>query len=152
MEILCCVRSFSLILSSNFIIFLFSFRYEKYQNKENETRYATVGYSSIYLYFSYPDKIRPRISQALVLPPFQGMGIGTKLIETIYQHYQKQDNVTDITVEDGSEDFQRIRCTIDVKLCKDLDSFSSDVIKQGLSKNMLSECQKKFKVILSLIF
>jgi histone acetyltransferase 1 len=83
----------------------------------------------------------------LILPPFQGIGVGTKLLETIYEHFQKQDNVTDITVEDGSEDFQRIRCTLDAKLCKDLESFSPDVIKNGLSKNMLSDCQKKYKVI-----
>lgn len=43
--------------------------------------YATVGYSTIYLYYAYPEHIRPRISQMLVLPPFQKMGIGSKMIE-----------------------------------------------------------------------
>lgn len=43
--------------------------------------YATVGYTTVYLYYAYPDNVRPRISQMLVLPPFQKIGIGTKLIE-----------------------------------------------------------------------
>lgn len=43
--------------------------------------YATVGYSTVYLYYAYPEHIRPRISQMLVLPPFQKMGIGSKMIE-----------------------------------------------------------------------
>lgn len=43
--------------------------------------YATVGYSTVYLYYAYPEHIRPRISQMLVLPPFQKLGIGSKMIE-----------------------------------------------------------------------
>ena len=37
-------------------------------------RYALAGYATVYNFFAYPDHIRPRISQILVLPPFQRMG------------------------------------------------------------------------------
>lgn len=80
------------------------------------------------------------------MPPFQNIGIGTKLIETIYEYFQKQEKVTDITVEDGSEDFQRLRCTIDVKLCKDLDCFTAEKLKNGMSNEMLQKTKEKFKV------
>lgn len=55
--------------------------FEKYTNSEGKTMYATVGYTTIYLYYAYPANIRPRISQMLVLPPYQKLGIGTKFIE-----------------------------------------------------------------------
>lgn len=57
------------------------YSYEKYTNSEGKTLYATVGYTTIYLYYAYPEHIRPRISQMLVLPPFQKLGIGSKMIE-----------------------------------------------------------------------
>ncbi|GBP06253.1 Histone acetyltransferase type B catalytic subunit [Eumeta japonica] len=80
--------------------------YEKYKNDDGVESYATVGYTTVYEYYAYPQNIRPRISQMLVLPPFQKLGIGTTFLETIYKYYQTQKNVTDITVEDPSEDFQ----------------------------------------------
>ncbi len=44
-----------------------SFRYEKYSAPEDgSSRYAIVGYATIYQYYAYPDKIRPRISQVRI--------------------------------------------------------------------------------------
>lgn len=59
----------------------YSSSYERYKTSEGKTRYATVGYTTIYLYYAYPENIRPRISQMLVLPPFQRLGIGSKFIQ-----------------------------------------------------------------------
>lgn len=59
--------------------------FEKYNDVDGEIRYASVGYASIYLCYAYPDMKRPRISQFLILPPFQNKGIGSNLIETIYK-------------------------------------------------------------------
>lgn len=47
------------------VIDLFAFcvficRFEKY-NKDGETLYATVGYMTVYNYYVYPDKTRPRV-------------------------------------------------------------------------------------------
>jgi histone acetyltransferase 1 len=51
----------------------------------------------VYEYYAYPDNIRPRISQMLVLPPFQRIGLGAQLLDNIYRHYTRQPHVTDIT-------------------------------------------------------
>lgn len=120
--------------------------YERYENEEGETRYASVGYASVYQYFHYPDKLRPRISQFLILPPFQRKGIGRKLLETIYTHYQAQENVCDITVEDASEDFQRLRNTIDCRLLKDLPAFAPEKLKMGFNVEMANQAKEKFKI------
>lgn len=60
-------------------------RYEKYKNKNDEHRYGTVGYSTVYLYYSYPENVRPRVSQMLILPPFQKLGVGTHLLKVIFE-------------------------------------------------------------------
>lgn len=52
----------------------------------------------------------------------------------------------DITVEDPSDEFRRIRNVIDVRHCQDLSSFSVDKLKKGFSREMLKETNKHFKV------
>lgn len=108
--------------------------------------YATVGYSTVYLYYAYPQNIRPRISQMLVLPPFQGMGIGAELIETVYRKFKADDKVVDITVEDPSDDFRRVRNYVDSKLCKKLPEFQPECLKEGFSKAMIEAAKKHYKI------
>lgn len=120
--------------------------FEKFHNGDGETRYASAGYASVYQYFHYPDKIRPRVSQFLILPPFQRKGIGSKLLNKIYEHYRDQEKVCDITVEDASEDFQRLRNTVDSRLLKDLPAFSSDNLKKGFSTEMALQAKTNFKI------
>ena len=56
-----------------------------------------VGMSTIYAFYVFPDKERFRLSQALVLPPYQGKGIGTAIIDATYELAKKR-NVVDLTV------------------------------------------------------
>lgn len=51
----------------------------------------------MYEYYAYPDNTRPRISQMLVLPPFQRNGVGLQLLDKIYRYYISQPRVVDIT-------------------------------------------------------
>lgn len=56
-----------------------------------------VGMSTIYAFYVFPDKERFRLSQALVLPPYQGKGIGTAIIDATYELAKKR-NIVDLTV------------------------------------------------------
>lgn len=120
--------------------------FEKYKTPSGDIRYASVGYTTVYLYYSYPENIRPRISQMIVLPPFQRLGVGSKIIEALYSYYGPKANVTDITVEEPSDIFQNMRSAVDAKLCKSLSSFAPEKLKQGLSKEMLEEAKAKYKI------
>lgn len=120
--------------------------FEKFETKDYEARYASVGYASVYQYFHYPDKVRPRVSQFLILPPFQRMGIGSRLLQKIYSHFQALESVCDITVEDASEEFQRLRNTIDSRMLKDLPAFSADNLRKGFGSGMAQEAKDKFKI------
>ncbi|KAJ9589576.1 hypothetical protein L9F63_017214 [Diploptera punctata] len=119
--------------------------YEKYV-MDGSTRYAIAGYATVYEYYAYPNNIRPRISQVLVLPPFQRLGLGAELLDCLYKYYITHPKVLDITVEDPSDEFQRLRDFVDVKNCKTLPSFQANKLEQGFTEEMIAEAKEKFKV------
>ncbi|XP_035779900.1 histone acetyltransferase type B catalytic subunit-like [Anopheles albimanus] len=132
-------------------LWLFFTVYERYSidnnNEASGIRYATIGYVAAYQYYAYPDKIRPRISQVLVLPPFQKLGIATRLIEhTIYEYFSKKENVSDITFEEPIEAIQHIRSVIDAKRCKTLPAFAKENLLAGFTKDMLREAKERFLI------
>uniref|UniRef100_A0A2C9GV91 Histone acetyltransferase type B catalytic subunit n=1 Tax=Anopheles dirus TaxID=7168 RepID=A0A2C9GV91_9DIPT len=130
--------------------------YERYAADNNNAsgaesasnvRYATVGYVSVYQYYSYPNKVRPRVSQILILPPFQKLGIATRLIKhTTYEYFRKKENVTDITFEEPIEAIQHIRSVVDAKRCKGLAAFAPDKLTAGFSKEMLREARERYLI------
>ncbi|MEE6489613.1 hypothetical protein FKM82_015627 [Ascaphus truei] len=119
--------------------------FEKY-NKDGATLFATVGYMTVYNYYVYPDKTRPRVSQMLILPPFQGEGHGAQLLETVHRYYISSSNVLDITAEDPSENYVRLRDFVLVKLCQSLPCFSPETLLNGFSHEMGTEAQQKLKI------
>ncbi|KAI4484376.1 hypothetical protein M0802_013103 [Mischocyttarus mexicanus] len=120
--------------------------FEKYKTPSGHTQYGTIGFSTVYQYYAYPNQIRPRIAQVLILPLFQNMGLCTHLLRGIYCEYTGKSNVKDITVEDPSNAFQRIRDYVDVINCNKLPSFSRKCLLQGFNKNMVTEAREKYKI------
>ncbi|KAK1133061.1 hypothetical protein K0M31_014424 [Melipona bicolor] len=120
--------------------------FEKYQTADGIIRYATIGFATVYQYYAYPRHTRPRIAQVLILPPFQNMGLGTHLLHAIYREYIGRNQVKDITVEDPSVTFQRLRDYVDAINCSALPSFSRDCLLQGFNKTMAAEAKEKFKI------
>ncbi|KAK8066579.1 histone acetyltransferase type B catalytic subunit [Apiospora hydei] len=58
---------------------------------------------------------RARISQFLILPPFQGKGAGAMLYNTIFDLQSKDESTKEITVEDPNEAFDLLRDLCDMK-------------------------------------
>ncbi|XP_071526683.1 histone acetyltransferase type B catalytic subunit isoform X2 [Panulirus ornatus] len=119
--------------------------YEKYQDNGNP-QYAFAGYMTVYEYYAYPSNIRPRISQMLVLPPFQRIGLGAEMLNSIYSYYKNDAKVLDITVEDPSDNFARLRDFIDSRNCLKLECFQPPVLLQGFTEAMVEEAKKKLKL------
>lgn len=69
--------------------------------KQALTELLQVGFCTLYTFYAYPDKRRFRLSQILVLPPFQRHGIGAALLEGAYAMADKYD-ATDVTVRASS--------------------------------------------------
>lgn len=110
-----------------------------------EFQYCFVGYCSVYRFYAFPDCSRPRIAQFFVLPPFQRIGLGTKLLKSIYTNYNDK-SVVDIQVEDPSESFTKLRDVLDCNLCKNLKSYSPENLKSGFKQEMAIEALKSFKI------
>ncbi|XP_067934833.1 histone acetyltransferase type B catalytic subunit-like [Watersipora subatra] len=120
--------------------------YEKQQTSYGVTFYRIVGYQTVYKYYAYPQLLRPRISQVLVLPPYQRQGHGAELLEAFYRESWSDNSILDITVEDPSEEYQRLRDFVDVKNCLKLDCYSADNISKGFTSALVKETQAKLKI------
>ncbi len=56
-----------------------------------------AGFATIYNFYAWPVRTRPRLAQVLVVPPYQGMGIGKAMLRAAYGLAQERD-ATDLTV------------------------------------------------------
>jgi len=74
---------------------------------------VVTGFCTVYRFYHYPDSMRLRVSQILVLPPYQGQGYGFRLLETI-NRIANERNCYDITFEDPSASLQELRDCMDV--------------------------------------
>lgn len=84
--------------------------YEEFVHPQKKTVYRSpVGFCSVYKFYAFPNKTRVRISQFFILPSHQKRGIGTMLYETVARTLRAMDTVVDITVEEPTASFQKIR-------------------------------------------
>ncbi|KAL2271796.1 hypothetical protein VTJ83DRAFT_1167 [Remersonia thermophila] len=66
---------------------------------------------------------RTRISQFIILPIFQGRGLGPRLYSHIYQDYLHHPQTVEITVEDPNEAFDDMRDVADLHFLRTLKEF-----------------------------
>jgi len=112
--------------------------FEKYQNKDTlDFSYAVAGFCTVFRFYAYPERIRPRVSQILMLPPFQKMGLGSEMLKAITSQYQMNE-VLEITMEDPSPEIQRVRDFNDVNSCVNLREFSPERLRNGFHLAMYS--------------
>ncbi|KAF2448343.1 acyl-CoA N-acyltransferase [Karstenula rhodostoma CBS 690.94] len=82
---------------------------------------------------------RERISQFLILPPFQGQSLGATLYETIFADLVKRSYIYELTVEEPSEEFDAMRDFSDIVYLRTLPSFLSLTIPATISKEKLAK-------------
>lgn len=77
---------------------------------------------------------RARISQFIILPPYQKKGIGALLYDTIFDLYIADVGTKEITVEDPNEDFDLLRDICDLKyLRKNVPEFAALSVNSKVS-------------------
>lgn len=91
----------------------------------NVTTKQCVGYSTVYKYWKYPGarifddagntSESRKISQFLIFPTYQGKKHGAALYNAMVDFWLKDDQITDITVEDPNESFDALRDRNDFK-------------------------------------
>ncbi|KAL7627169.1 histone acetyltransferase 1 [Parahypoxylon ruwenzoriense] len=77
---------------------------------------------------------RLRISQFVILPPFQGKGIGSLLYSTIFELATNTASAKEVTVEDPNEDFDMLRDLCDLKyLRKNVPEFAELTVNTNVT-------------------
>ncbi|KAK1630313.1 hypothetical protein QYE76_004628 [Lolium multiflorum] len=100
--------------------------------ESSASKYQLLGFTAFHHFYRYPESTRLRISQILVLPPYQGEGYGRRLLESI-NSIAESENIYDVTIEDPSDYLQYVRSSID---CLRLLTF--EPIKPALGDMILS--------------
>ncbi|EEE69531.1 hypothetical protein OsJ_29003 [Oryza sativa Japonica Group] len=85
---------------------------KKSAQASSSSNFLVLGFAAVHHFYHYPESTRLRISQILVLPPYQGEGHGLRLLETI-NSISESENIYDVTIEDPSDYLQYIRSSID---------------------------------------
>lgn len=113
-----------------------------------KSSYTFVGYSTIFRFFYFQPPTPPasprgewelpagdldlaelpcrtRLSQFIILPPFQGKGVGARLYKTIFEHYHKHPQTHEFTVEDPNEAFDDLRDVCDLEFLRAIPQFNA---------------------------
>lgn len=76
-----------------------------------------VGLFTVFEAHQHALKFRLKISQVIVLTPYQRRGIATRMYELIYQYYlTKKTSCFELIVEDAADDFQKVQDIINSKI------------------------------------
>ncbi|GAB5588337.1 histone acetyltransferase 1 [Umbelopsis nana] len=113
-------------------------------DEADDSSFHFVGYATLYPFFCWPDKIRMRISQFLILPPFQQSGHGSILYNTIYKEVAARADVVEMNVEDPNENFSDLRDKNDVRMLTEANAFEG--IKAPVSDEFVETMRKRFKL------
>ncbi|KAH9903686.1 histone acetyl transferase HAT1-like protein [Xylariomycetidae sp. FL2044] len=118
----------------------FVYKKQAHPTAPEKSQYTFQGYSTLYNFWMYQPPTPPaspkvgakwelpqgdfsldnvphraRISQFIILPPYQGKGIGALLYNTIFELRSEPEAVKEVTVEDPNEDFDLLRDLCDMK-------------------------------------
>ncbi|KAL8093977.1 histone acetyltransferase type B catalytic subunit [Apium graveolens] len=87
---------------------------QKKVNDQEDIQHKLIGFAALYRFYHYPGSERLRLSQILVLPPFQRKGYGRLLLEGL-NVVAVSDNAYDLTIEEPLDSLQHVRTCIDVQ-------------------------------------
>ncbi|TFY66469.1 hypothetical protein EVG20_g4608 [Dentipellis fragilis] len=111
--------------------FIVLYEKRKRQGVPLVSTYHFVGYTSLFPFFYFPDKHRMRLSQFVILPPYQHKGHGSELYNATYQYVVNQPLIAELTIEDPAEAFEDLRDRNDLKLLLNHEQFMQEAFGDG---------------------
>ncbi|KAG5922813.1 histone acetyltransferase 1 [Claviceps africana] len=126
--------------------FFILYRTQKSLDDPDKKSYVFVGYSTVYRFFYFRPSLtvplegdkwelpegnldfsklpcRTRLSQFIILPPFQRKGNGAKLYKSIFHHYHANEQTHEFTVENPNEAFDDLRDICDLAYLTSIPEF-----------------------------
>ncbi|KAL3233619.1 Histone acetyltransferase type B catalytic subunit [Nakaseomyces bracarensis] len=122
-------------------------------NKSNKT---LIGYVTTYRYWHYTGakdfensnklKYRGKISQFLILPPYQNKGHGSNLYNSVVENWVSNPSVIEIAVEDPNESFDDLRDRNDLYRLYQEGLFESIPESKPIPQQWLAKNRSIFKI------
>ncbi|CAA88954.2 Histone acetyltransferase type B catalytic subunit [Caenorhabditis elegans] len=124
------------------------FIYERCDTGEGDgsTVANVAGYATLFKFYNYIDRIRPRIAQMLLLPQYRKSGIGASFMESFLRDLRASPEVFDVTVESPGDQFVSLRDYVDCVNCMTLREFAPENLKRGYSDKMRQAALEKLKI------
>ncbi|GAA94206.1 uncharacterized protein L969DRAFT_93588 [Mixia osmundae IAM 14324] len=114
------------------------------EQSEPQHSFHFVGYTSLYNWFCYPDKTRLRLSQFVILPPYQHAGHGSALYSMVYFWMRGRKDAAEMVVEDPCESFQTLRDKADLHALLSQQLFND--INAPVDRHWIEEKRKDCKL------
>lgn len=107
--------------------------YEKRKRRDDPSisTYHFVGYSTLYPFYCFPEKVRLRLSQFVIVQPYQQEGHGSALYSAIYRYVLNAPDISELTVEDPVEAFEDLRDRNDLKMLLGNTDFMGEALGEG---------------------
>ncbi|KAG8376098.1 hypothetical protein BUALT_Bualt09G0028100 [Buddleja alternifolia] len=133
------------------------------QKGQQDSCMRLLGFAAVYRFHRFPDSMRLRLGQILIIPPYQRKGYGRTLLEVL-NNVAIRDNVYDLSIEEPVDSLQHVRTCIDVQrllafdpIHQALDQIVSRLKHENLSKksqpfrcgpplNITEDVRKSFKI------
>uniref|UniRef100_A0A2N9F3C1 histone acetyltransferase n=1 Tax=Fagus sylvatica TaxID=28930 RepID=A0A2N9F3C1_FAGSY len=117
---------------------------QKKPDQQGNIQCRLLGFTAIYRFYHYPDSSRLRLSQILVLPPYQHKGYGRYLMEVLNDVAVSED-VYDLTVEEPLDYFQHVRTCVDIPRLLVFDPIR-DAVSSAVSRLKQGKLSKKIRI------
>ncbi|XP_022154760.1 histone acetyltransferase type B catalytic subunit [Momordica charantia] len=114
---------------------------QKKNSQLGHTHSTLLGFAALYRFYHYPDSSRLRLSQILVLPPYQRKGFGRFLLEVL-NNVAVSENVYDFTMEEPLNQLLQLRTCIDIKRLQGFEPIQ-EAVNSAVSLFKLGRLSKK---------
>lgn len=131
--------------------------YEKSGKKSSnsDAEPSIVGFTTAYNYWKYPGakkfdskehEVRIKISQFVILPMFQGQGLGQLFYTHLFNKWLKDDSIIEVVIEDPNESFDDLRDRADLKRLNQDPEFDFNDVVPSVDKSWIEKTRKRLKL------
>jgi len=111
-----------------------------------ELQYTFIGFTTIYKFYAYPESTRHRVSQFIILPPYQKQGHALKLLSAVREQCLADDDCVEVVMEDPTHQFYCIRILAELLDFNRLEVWGPDALEKDLTLDEVRELGKKLSV------
>ena len=95
---------------------------------------------------STEQELRIKISQFIILPIYQGQGLGQLFYSHLFDKWLAQDDIIEVVVEDPNESFDDLRDRADLKRLNTSEQFDFKAVTPKVDKEWVEKTRRALKL------